>query len=322
MSTAALKVRDLKLWINSATGRQTLLDGISFDLKGGEMTALVGESGCGKTMTALAILGLLPAACTTDGASVIELNGKDITRLSQAQRRRLLGRDISMVFQQPGTALDPVFTLGQQISAVVRRHGTANRQASKQSMLEALTQVGFNQPDEIAAAYPHQLSGGMRQLAMIAMATICKPSVLIADEPTTALDINTRIFVLQQLKRLQVECGMAILLISHDLTMIRQSCEQVLVMYCGRLLETTDPANLFSQPRHPYSAGLLACIPQVSATRPAPIKAIPGQVPALAELPTGCHFAPRCERVVSQCRQSPPGLESENGSAVACYRPL
>ncbi len=322
MNTAVLEVRDLNLSIDSSNGPHQLLDGVSFSINAGETTGLVGESGCGKSMTALAILGVLPATGMTIRSAGIMLNGEDLTALNHAQRRRVLGQDISMVFQQPATALDPVFTLGQQIAATVHRHGISGRKACRQTMLESLELVGFSQPEKIAAAYPHELSGGMRQLSMIAMATVCKPAVLIADEPTTALDVSTQLMILQQLKRLQTEYKTAILLISHDLNIIRQCCHTVLVMYCGRLLESTDPESLFSHPRHPYSAGLLGCIPKLSATRPPPINAIAGQVPALTDLPPGCHFAPRCDRAIAQCRHTAPEPESDNGRTVACFRPM
>ncbi len=259
-------------------------------------------------------------------SATIEIDGRDISTLNAAQRRRILGRDIAMVFQQPATALDPVFTIGQQIAAVHRRHTKGGRNNTRQATMDSLDQVGFGKPEKIAAAYPHELSGGMRQLAMIAMATVCKPAVLIADEPTTALDGSTRARILQQIKRLQTDHGTAILLVSHDLSVIRQSCQDVMVMYCGRLLEKTDCQSLFSHARHPYSAGLISCIPEVSVLRPSGIKSIPGQVPAPPALPPGCHFAPRCDRAVPQCAESVPGFgpgsNTGNDKGVACFKPL
>lgn len=322
MSKSALKVKNLSVWFETRIARRTIVDNISFNINAGEATGLVGESGCGKTMTALAILGLLPTPGFSIRSDGIEVNGTDISTLNAAQRRAVLGRDIAMVFQQPGTALDPVFTVGQQISAVYRRHAGGSKQNIHQAMLGSLESVGFSQAGDIADAYPHQLSGGMRQLVMIAMATVCKPAVLIADEPTTALDSSTRALILQQLERLQTQHQTTILLISHDLTVVRQSCQNVMVMYCGRLLEKTDCQNLFSRARHPYSAGLLSCVPQISARRPRTIKAIPGQVPTATNLPAGCHFAPRCNRAEPQCQQSVPDFDREDGSAVACFRPL
>jgi peptide/nickel transport system ATP-binding protein len=322
MSTPALSVEDLSVWIETASGRRRVVDNISFSIKAGEAIGLVGESGCGKTMTAFAILGMLPVTGATIESAAIEINGRDISRLSTAQRRSILGRDVAMVFQQPGTALDPVFTIGQQITAVHRRHADGGKNSHRRAMLDSLAQVGFEQPEKIAAAYPYELSGGMRQLAMIAMATVCNPAVLIADEPTTALDSSTRALILQQIKRLQVDSGTAILLVSHDLSVIRQSCQNAMVMYCGRLLEKTDCQSLFAHARHPYSAGLISCIPQISARRMSGIKAIPGQVPAPSALPPGCHFAPRCGRAVPQCEQSVPALEPDHEQGVACFRPL
>lgn len=322
MSIPALKVKNLSVWFETPSGPLPVVEDISFIINQGDATALVGESGCGKTMTTMAILGLLKASGVSVWAAAIEVNGKDIYNLNDKQRRAVLGRDIAMIFQQPATALDPVFTMGQQISAVYRRHYGGSKRQVRQTMLETLESVGFSRVEEIAAAYPHQLSGGMRQLAMIAMATVCKPAVIIADEPTTALDSSTRTLILQRLKHLQTLHQTAILFVSHDLTAVRQICRDVMVMYCGRLMETTDCQSLFSHARHPYSAGLLSCIPRISATRPAPIHSIPGQVPAAIDLPPGCHFAPRCTRAEAQCRILVPELDDENGRGAACFRPL
>lgn len=322
MTTPALKVTNLSVWFETGSSRLTVVDQISFSINAGDATGLVGESGCGKTMTAMAILGLLPASGVKVRSDGIELDGRDISTLNPAQRRAVLGRDIAMVFQQPSTALDPVFTMGQQISAVYRRHSGDNKQQVRKKMLEALESVGFSQVENIAASYPHELSGGMRQLAMIAMATVCKPAVIIADEPTTALDNRTRALILEQLKQLQVRHQAAVLFISHDLSVVRQICRDVMVMYCGRFLEITDCQSLFTNARHPYSAGLLSCIPKISDKRPAPISSIPGQLPAPGNFPSGCHFAPRCNRAEAQCHSSVPGLDYSNGRGVACFRPL
>ena len=322
MTAPALNVKNLTVRIDTPSGCFTVVDNISFSINAGSATGLVGESGCGKTMTAMAILGLLPASAVSVRSDGIEVNGKDISRLNAAQRRSVLGRDIAMIFQQPTTALDPVFTIGQQIAAVVRRHIGGSKQHIRKTMLAALDSVGFSQTEDIAAAYPHQLSGGMRQLAMIAMATVCKPAVIIADEPTTALDSSTRTLILQQLKSLQTLQQTAMLFISHDLNVVRQICGDVMVMYCGRLVESTDCQNLFSHARHPYSAGLLSCIPQINTTRPAPIMSIPGQVPVASELPPGCHFSPRCNRTEAHCRVSVPQLSEEDGRGAACFNPL
>jgi oligopeptide/dipeptide ABC transporter ATP-binding protein len=322
VSTAALKVEDLSVWYGTGADRRPVVDKVSFSVAPGEAGGLVGESGCGKTMTAMAILGLLPASGVQTSAASIEVAGKDISGLSAAMRRKVLGNDIAMVFQQPGSALDPVFTIGQQISAIYRRHNPEGSKQVRQNMLQALSSVGFDRAEEIANAYPHQLSGGMRQLAMIAMATVCRPAVIIADEPTTALDGNARAHILQQLKQLQELHKTALLLISHDLNVVRQICQKVMVMYCGRLIEKSICQALFAQARHPYTAGLLACIPRIGETRPPQLDSIPGQVPRQGKLPPGCHFAPRCPRAEARCRESVPDLEPPGGHAVACFRPL
>jgi len=322
MSNVALAVKNLSVWFGKGPGRTQVVDRISFNIKAGESTGLVGESGCGKSMTARAIMGLLSTTGATVSSDGIEINGRDISVLNTVQRREVLGRDIAMIFQQPGTAFDPVFTLGQQISAVCRRHARSDKKQIHKTMLESLESVGFSQAEEIAAAYPHQLSGGMRQLAMIAMATVCKPAVVIADEPTTALDGSTRALILQQLERLRKQNKTAILFISHDLATVKKTCRDVMVMYCGRLMEKTDCKSLFSHARHPYSAGLLSCTPQITPTRPPIIKSIPGQVPTSTRLPPGCHFAPRCDRAEFQCRHSVPEFDSERQAGVACFKPM
>mgnify|MGYP001817047633 CR=1 FL=1 len=321
MSTPALKVNELSVYMGNGAAQRNLVDRVSFSIQPGSATGLVGESGCGKTMTALAMLGLLPAGVKLDCKS-IALNGREISTLGDKQRRAVLGNDIAMVFQQPGTALDPVFTLGQQIGGVYSRHKRASRAQARQATLDSLAGVGFSQPQEIATAYPHQLSGGMRQLAMIAMATVCKPSVIIADEPTTALDAGIRSLVLQQLNKLRERHNTALLLISHDLSVVRQVCDDALVMYCGRMLEQAPCDDLFTHPRHPYTAGLLACIPSLADDQAPPIRSIPGQVPSTHDLPPGCHFAPRCPRAAEQCLQSVPEPGVDATHQTACFRPL
>jgi peptide/nickel transport system ATP-binding protein len=318
MSRSALEVRELTVGFG---GGQVVVDRVSLRIRPGEAVALVGESGCGKTMAALAILGLLPPGAQVSSLG-IELDGTDISNVDARQRRALLGRDIAMVFQQPGTALDPVFTLGQQIGAVYRRHKKTGRACTRRAVLEALAGVGFEHPRDIADAYPHQLSGGMRQLGMIAMATVCAPAVVIADEPTTALDATARALILEQLERLRAQHNTAVLLISHDLGVVKSCCSKAMVMYCGRVVERSPTDELFASPRHHYSAGLLACIPPLGRTAATALRPIPGQVPALTDLPAGCHFAPRCASAEARCRETVPPLGHGGKRAVACFNPL
>lgn len=322
MKAAALKVSNLSVTLSSLTGPQTLVDDVSFEIAPGCTAGLVGESGCGKTMTAFATLGYMPMAGMQVTASAIEINGRDIAGLNDRQRREVLGRDIAMIFQQPGTALDPVFTIGHQIEKVFQRHIGGKKKLVRQAMLDSLANVGFERPDKIAAAYAHQLSGGMRQLTMIAMATICKPAVLIADEPTTALDISTRSLILNKISRIQEASETAILMISHDLAVIRQLCQQVMVMYCGRIVESAPVEQLFTHPCHPYSAGLISCIPSIDEKQSNVLASIPGRVPSMESLPSGCHFQPRCRNAISKCNDSVPQLTPRHGSCVACFRPL
>ena len=227
-----------------------------------------------------------------------------------------------MIFQEPSTALDPVFSIGYQISSVIHRHTNMGKASARQTALRALEQGGFSDPQKVFSAYPHQLSGGMRQLTMIALAMATRPRVLIADEPTTALDVSTQSLVLEQLRKLRDKHGTAVLLVSHDLGVVAQCCARAMVMYCGRLVEQADYASLYRQPRHPYTAGLLASIPRITAGGRVHTQAIPGRIPAPAEIPTGCHFADRCNRADELCRQRFPALVELQGSKVACHHPL
>ncbi len=320
MNAPALQVSGLAVRIRSGGTWKQIVDSVSFEIRPAETLGLVGESGCGKTMTSLAMLGLLQQPHIRVYADQVAVNGSDISTLNSRQRRDFLGRDIAMIFQQPGSALDPVFTIGQQISAVYRRHLGGQAATIRRAVFASLESAGFNDPGAIAAAYPHQLSGGMRQLAMIAMAMVCRPAVIIADEPTTALDAESAQLVLQQLKRLQTSHETAILLISHDLSVVRKVCARVMVMYCGRIVEESASRDLFDKPRHPYTAGLISCIPRIGKGTAQSVEPIPGQVPAT--LPRGCHFAPRCNRSVPECAESAPPLDPGGGHPVACYRPL
>jgi oligopeptide/dipeptide ABC transporter ATP-binding protein len=319
-STPALSVSRLSVRFRSPPGSGPAVDDVSFDLREGEIAGLVGESGCGKSVTARALLGLIPPFQAKVTAASVRLNGNELLPLSDRSLRGVRGNRIAMIFQEPATALDPVFTVGHQINNVIRRHRGAGPAAARRETLQALERSGFSEPEQAYRSYPHHLSGGMRQLAMIAMAMAVQPRVLIADEPTTALDVTTQALVLDRLRHLRDTAGSAVLLVSHDLGVVASCCSTVLVMYCGRILEQAPYDALYASPRHPYTAGLLASVPRLEGGRgPVPI---PGQVPALASLPPGCHFAPRCPRADDRCRMEPPALEPCDGRSAACHHPL
>ena len=258
MSAPVLSVRELSVFVGNRGESRAVVDAVSFDLKPGEILALVGESGCGKTKTAEALLGLVPAAAGQVSAQSIELCGADLAALPEAQIRRIRGRDLSMVFQEPLTALDPVFRTGHQLATVFRRHRRMGRAEARRASLEMLERVGFADAEHVLHSYPHQLSGGMRQRVVIAMAMACRPRVLVADEPTTALDVTTQAQVLARLTELAGEAGTAILLITHDLGIVAHYCDRALIMRSGRIVEEAAVDRLFSQPQHPYTANLLA----------------------------------------------------------------
>jgi len=262
MTPHALSVKNLNVSIGSS---EAVVDQVSFELMEGEVLALVGESGCGKTKTAEAIMGLVSGAAWNVRVDSIELAGSDLAKLSEAGLRKIRGNEISMIFQEPLTALDPVFTAGNQLCSIFRRHRGKSKREAREASMAMLERVGFADPGRIMQSYPHQLSGGMRQRAMIAMAMACQPRVLIADEPTTALDVTTQAQVLWQLTRLGRESGTSILLITHDLGVVAQYCDRALVMQGGRIVEQASVEDLFASPRHPYSRSLLASVPGVHA---------------------------------------------------------
>ncbi len=322
MTTPALEVRNLSVAFHGATGLEPVVDGISFELFAGEIVGLVGESGCGKSVTARALMGLLPAHIAETNAASLQLAGTEISSLNNRGWQQLRGKEIAMVFQEPSTALDPVFTIGYQISCVLRRLQKISRAGARRGALSALEQGGFTNAHQVYGAYPHQLSGGMRQLAMIALAMATRPRVLIADEPTTALDVTTQSLVLERLKLLRDKYATAVLLVTHDLGVVAQCCSRVMVMYCGRLVEQSEYSDLFNHAKHPYSQGLLASVPRIASGRTGYAQAIPGRVPAPSEYPTGCHFADRCFKADDLCRRSYPATQWLGNSRVACYHPL
>lgn len=316
-----LKVRDLVIEFTTEAGAVRAADGISFTVYPNETVGLVGESGCGKTVTGLSILGLIPSPPGRIAGGSIEFNGRELVGLAEEEMRRVRGSDISMIFQEPMTALNPVFTVGNQMADVLIRHKRLTRQQAQSAAIEMLAKVGLPDPALRIDEYPHQLSGGMRQRVMIAMALSCGPQLLIADEPTTALDVTTQAQVLEQIARLQQEFEMSVVLITHDLGIVAETCQRALVMYCGRIVEQASIGSLFAAPRHPYARGLLESIPRLRADRLEELPIIPGRVPGLLNLPDGCRFADRCPRADTQCAVQDPVLLSGVDGAVACHHP-
>ena len=299
MSTPLLALHELRTEIPTGRGVVRAVDGVSLDIAAGEAVALVGESGCGKSMTALSILRLLRAPAQIVGGSVV-FEGVDLTRLAEAEMRRLRGARIAMVFQDPMTYLNPVKRVGQQVAEVLIVHQGLGRTVARAAVARLFDRVRLPQADKTFDLYPHQLSGGMRQRVMIAMAIACRPALLIADEPTTALDVTIQAQIMQLLAELRAELGGAMLLITHDLGLVAETCDRVNVMYAGQIVESAPTTELFAAPRHPYTQGLLRS--SLSITKPnREFRAIPGQPPDLAALPAGCRFEPRCDQARSAC---------------------
>jgi len=319
-----LSVRDLVVEFTTRYGPVRAVDGVSFDVYPNETLGIVGESGCGKTVTGLSILGLIPSPPGRIVSGEIRLAGRDLTKMPEEELRGLRGHEISMIFQEPMTALNPVLTVGSQMVDVLRRHKQYTRRQARAVAVEMLARVGIPVPGKRIDEYPHEMSGGMRQRVMIAMALSCDPKVLIADEPTTALDVTTQAQVLEQIVKLQEEFHMAVVLITHDLGVVAETCHRALVMYCGEIIERAEIDRLFEAPRHPYSRGLLDSIPRLRADKLAELPVIPGMVPDLMHLPPGCRFADRCPRARDDCRRARPALDGGPGSpaAVSCFHPL
>lgn len=314
-----LQVQDLKAAFQTPAGLVVAVNGVSFSLRAGETLGLVGESGCGKTVTALAILRLLPEH-TSQQSGQVWFADQDLMTLSKTAIRAIRGNRIAMIFQEPMTALNPVLTIGEQISEVLRLHRGMNRQAAWAESGKSLQRVGIADPEQRLRQYPHQLSGGLRQRALIAMALVCQPQLVIADEPTTALDVTIQAQILALLAELQAQLNMALLLISHNLGVVAQITDRVAVMYAGRLVEAAPTARLFAAPQHPYTRGLLASVPKLDFQAiPAKLQAIPGQVPALEEIPPGCPFQPRCPRAFAACQEPPPWLPVGPEHHAACW---
>jgi oligopeptide/dipeptide ABC transporter ATP-binding protein len=299
-----LSVRDLRSWFFTDQGVARAVDGVSFDVREGETLGIVGESGCGKTVTSLSILGLLPRppARVMEGSS-IRFRGEELVGAGEKRMRALRGNDISMIFQEPMSSLNPVYTIGSQITEALRLHRDLSRKAARAQAVRLLDEVGIPEPGRRIDEYPHQLSGGMRQRVMIAMALSCEPKLLIADEPTTALDVTIQAQILELLASLRESHGMAVLLITHDLGVVAEVCDRVVVMYAGQVVETGTVHEIFAEPAHPYTRALLGSLPDVE--RPGQrLVSIPGTVPSPTDWPEGCRFRARCPSARGECERS------------------
>ena len=322
----ALEVEGLQTYFFTRQGIVKAVDGVSFDLKKGETLGIVGESGCGKSITALSVMRLVPEPPGRIIGGRVALDGKDLLGLDEAEMRKIRGNDVSMIFQEPMTSLNPVLTIGYQIAEALVLHQDLSKAAALARAVEMLDVVKIPEPAQRAKEYPHQLSGGMRQRAMIAMALACNPKVLIADEPTTALDVTIQAQILELIVGLQEQLGTAVILITHDLGVVAETTRRVIVMYAGRKVEEADVIPLFTEPMHPYTHGLMASVPrlaimsgedQVATER---LEEIPGIVPTLNNLPPGCTFAPRCRFADAQCTaEFPPYEEKRPGHWAACW---
>ncbi|MBN2040429.1 MAG: ABC transporter ATP-binding protein [Spirochaetes bacterium] len=320
-TSTILEVRDLVTAFQTESGLLRAVDGVSFDLKENTTLGIVGESGCGKTVTALSLMRLLPKPTGQYLNGEIIYKDRDILKLSPDELHEIRGNSISMIFQEPMTALNPVQTIGRQLAETFELHFP---EMSKDDILKEsvaiLTKVGISDPDRKICAYPHQLSGGMRQRVMIAMALSCKPGILIADEPTTALDVTIQAQILELIKDLQKETGMSLIFITHDLGVIAQICDEILVMYAGKVVERAPAAGLFQAPSHPYTKGLLSSIPKLDNVRKSKLDTIKGIVPAIADYPDGCRFQNRCPEVFEKCREEPHEILISAGHYASCFR--
>ena len=317
-----LEIEELKTYFFTDDGILPSVDGVSYALRPGETLGVVGESGSGKSVTALSILQLIPQPPGKIVGGKILFDGKDLVKFSEAELRGVRGNDISMIFQEPMTSLNPVYTVGNQIVEAITLHQELEYPQARQLAIEMLRKVGIPSPEQRIDEYPHQMSGGMKQRVMIAMALACKPKLLIADEPTTALDVTIQAQILELLRELQEEIGMSVIFITHDLAVVAETCDFVAVMYAGRIVEYAPVVDLFEKPAHPYTIGLFSSIPSVGAShheRDDRLFVIPGIVPRPQEFPTGCRFRTRCRFATDKCKQVPPLDSIGDGHLAACW---
>jgi len=319
MKEAILSIRNLKTYFFTRRGVVRAVDGINLDLLKSECLCLVGESGCGKTVTALSILGLIDSPPGRIVGGEIYYNSLDLVKCPRDQLRHIRGKEIAMIFQDAQSALNPVLTIGDQITEQIKLHLGANSREAKEKAISLLKEVGIPSPEEVVNYYPHQLSGGMRQRAMIAMSLSCNPQVLIADEPTTAVDVTIKAQIMDILYRLKKTRQMSILFITHELGIVSEIGDRVVVMYAGRVAEVATVSELLDSPKHPYTAGLINCLPSMTQVRDR-LESIPGTVPSLIDPPSGCLFHPRCSKVMTICREEqPPPIIVSEGHTVFCH---
>ncbi|MDI3382108.1 ABC transporter ATP-binding protein [Xenophilus aerolatus] len=322
-----LTVDNVRVEFNTRRGKALVLNGVSFEARAGETLCIVGESGCGKSMTALTVLGLVPQPPGRVSGGRVLFGDEDLLQASPERLRAVRGNRISMIFQEPMTSLNPVFTVGEQIAESLRLHAGLDRQAAHLRAVEMLRQVGIPAPERRVDEYPHQLSGGMRQRVMIAMALACRPDILIADEPTTALDVTVQAQIFDLLRELQAERGTAIVLITHDMGAVAEMADRVIVMYAGRVIEQGTAAEVLGRPQHPYTQGLIACLPELGSSQHGErreLAEIAGVVPSLWELGGGCAFRERCPSAHARCAEDVPPmfdapLPGQPGHAAACW---
>jgi len=317
-----IEIKNLRTSFFTPEGEVQAVDGVSFEVEEGKTLGLVGESGCGKSVTALSIMRLIPSPPGKIVGGEMLYRGQDLLKLDGEAMRKIRGNEISMIFQEPMTSLNPVFTIGNQIGEAIRLHQKLGRRETREKTIEMLRLVQIADPETRIDDYPHQLSGGMRQRVMIAMALSCNPSLLIADEPTTALDVTIQAQILELIKELQERLGMSLLLITHDLGVVAEQTDEVAIMYAGKIVERARAKAIFDRPLHPYTVGLLNSLPGMGGKKKKRLDAIPGIVPSPLELPSGCRFRDRCPKAAGICAEAEPELvENDNGHLVACYFP-
>ncbi|CZR98181.1 MULTISPECIES: ABC transporter ATP-binding protein [Clostridioides] len=318
MNKTLIEVRDLKVYFHTDKGIVKSVNGVSFNINEGETIGIVGESGCGKSVTAMSLMKLLPTSKIEGGEIIFQ--GKDILKMNENELMGIRGNEISMIFQEPMTSLNPAFTVGNQIIEGIMLHQDLSKEEAKKKVIDMIKLVEIPRAEEIYNSYPHELSGGMRQRIMIAMALSCNPKLLIADEPTTALDVTIQAQVLDIMKNIKEKLNTSIMMITHDLGVVAEMCDKVIVMYAGKVIEVADVVELFKNPKHPYTIGLLKSKPILGENKEKRLYSIPGQVPNPIGISDSCYFSDRCEKVCDKCRtQIPPLIELNSGHSIACW---